>query len=60
MKNTWFPGSVAAALLTGLLARLAALLALSGLSTLVFLIHIVCHGNTPSDAAQALRIYRYL
>jgi hypothetical protein len=45
-----------AALLTGL----AALLTLSGLSTLLLPVHIVCHGYTPSNAAQALRIYRYL
>jgi hypothetical protein len=55
------------ALLAGLLAGLAtlltglaALLTLSGLSTLLLLVHIVCHGYTPLNAARALRIYRYL
>jgi hypothetical protein len=47
-------------LLAGLLAGLTTLLTLSVLSTLLFLVHIVCHGYTPSSAARALRIYRYL
>jgi len=45
-----------AALLSALLAGLATMLTLSELSTLLLLIHIVCHRNTPSHAAQALRI----
>jgi len=49
-----------AALLATLLTGLAALLTLPGLSTLLLLVHIVCHGYTPSNAAQALRIYLYL
>jgi hypothetical protein len=48
------------ALLAGLLAGLTTLLTLSVLSTLLFLVHIVCHGYTPSSAARALRIYWYL
>jgi hypothetical protein len=43
-----------------LAALLAALLTLSGLSTLLLLVHIFCHGYTPSNAAQALPIYLYL
>jgi hypothetical protein len=46
--------------LTTLLTGLAALLTLSELSTLLLLVHIVCHGYTPSNAARALRIYLYL
>jgi hypothetical protein len=52
-----------AALLAGLatlLTGLAALLTLSELSTLLLLVHIVCHGYTPSNAARALLIYLYL
>jgi hypothetical protein len=48
------------ALLAGLLAGLTTLLTLSVLSTLLFFVHIVCHGYTPSSAARALRIYQYL
>jgi hypothetical protein len=51
---------LAALLLATLLAGLTTLLALPGLSTLLLLVHIVCHGYTPSNAAQALRIYLYL
>jgi hypothetical protein len=47
-------------LLSALFAGLTTLLALPGLSTLLLLVHIVCHGYTPSNAAQALRIYLYL
>jgi hypothetical protein len=47
-------------LLSTLLAGLTTLLTLSVLSTLLFLVHIVCHGYTPSSAARALRIYWYL
>jgi hypothetical protein len=43
-------------LLAALLAGLATMLTLSELSTLLLLIHIVCHRNPPSHAAQALRI----
>ena len=48
-----------AALLSALLAGLLSAL-LSGLTTLLLLVHIVCHGYTPSNAAQALRIYQCL